>query len=76
MARNLCFKGAFVENYTHPCIIAARHLPCSRPPDVLICNTYCTFERVRRTTTTDTQQRRQPQASSMEGYYNASDAST
>ena len=68
MARNLCFKGAFVENYTHPCIIAARHLPCSRPPDVLICNTYCTFERVRRTTTPDTQQRRQPQASSMEGY--------
>jgi hypothetical protein len=43
MARNLC-KGAFVENYTHPCVIAADHLMCSRPLDVLICNTYCTFD--------------------------------
>jgi hypothetical protein len=74
MGRNLC-KGAFIENYTHPCVIAADHLMCSRPQDVLICNTYCTFDRVCRTTMPDTQQRRQPQASSVEGYYNANDAS-
>ena len=74
MARNLCYS-VFVENCTHPCVIAAGHLMCSRTPDVLICNTHCTFERVPRTTMPDTQQRRQPQASSVEGYYNASDAS-
>jgi hypothetical protein len=33
MARNL-WKGAFVGNYMHPCVIAAEHLMCTRPPDV------------------------------------------
>jgi hypothetical protein len=28
------FKCALVGNYIHPCVMAAEHLMCTRPPDV------------------------------------------
>ena len=50
----------FVRTRIHPSSLAAQSPPCTRPPNAL----------------PDTQQRRQPQASSVEGYHNASAAST
>ena len=50
----------FVRACVHPSSLAAQSPPCTRPPNAL----------------PDTQQRRQPQASSVEGYHNASAAST
>lgn len=43
MARNLYLDASIASSWiSHPSRCAA-HLPCARPPDSLISNTYCTF---------------------------------